>query len=229
MPDVVLDSLQCYNCHKYLSVKPVMICNGKIFCGRCQTSGIREDGGVESKYNVLVDSMLFKCINRFEGCSKLLTVDEVLQHEKTCKSQLYSCPLCRKGSSRLPSYLFLHHVKTFHEKSVLRSNRFVVDLKKSNFTTYLYQKENFLFFIDIYVLDNRIKLSARYIGGGFQHFEIVYQKFSVEKSRDNVIKIQRRKCLHFNENNLIRKFVSIYVGDVEKGYVNVEFEFDVPC
>lgn len=89
IPDRILDDLICDVCNRYLSVKPVKIYRDKqVKCGRCSK---KEDEGVTSLYHILAQNSLFKCINRFDGCNKLLAYLEVRTHEETCKGkQAYS-------------------------------------------------------------------------------------------------------------------------------------------
>ncbi|CAH0545904.1 unnamed protein product [Brassicogethes aeneus] len=96
LPDQVLGEMVCSECWKYLSVLPVLAYpNRTVRCGRCIEE---DDGGVPSQ---VFPTSLFKCVNRYEGCTSLLLPEQVKEHEKICTSKnLDDCPLCTE--SKMP-------------------------------------------------------------------------------------------------------------------------------
>ncbi|CAH0549658.1 unnamed protein product [Brassicogethes aeneus] len=135
VPEKALDNLVCFECFKYVSVKPVKLyINKAMRCGRC----VKEtDGGVESKVNLLYGNMLFKCHNRYEGCTKLLLPSQVQDHEKICRSEAYFCPLC--PNSKMPPFFMLEHFKHQHRRSFLEKPSASVDIGRETNNYYLYR------------------------------------------------------------------------------------------
>lgn len=139
-----LDALVCSSCYKYLSVLPVkQYGKGIIKCGRCSKP---EDKGVESVYNILADVFLFKCVNSYSGCRKLLRVSEVLLHEEKCFKESYTCPKCSQIENG--SYQLIHHYKNRHRRNVFVNNvsRLLStnDIINNNFICVV---RNFIFFV----------------------------------------------------------------------------------
>uniref|UniRef100_A0A6P7FMQ9 Uncharacterized protein LOC114332061 isoform X4 n=1 Tax=Diabrotica virgifera virgifera TaxID=50390 RepID=A0A6P7FMQ9_DIAVI len=114
LPDNILETLLCSFCHKYLSVKPVKVYpNRLIQCGRCvdnKEHSIYKSEGVESLYGKMAENILFKCVNRFDGCRHLLTYSQVRDHEQVCFEKIHQCPICGEKTA---SFLMLRH---FHSK-----------------------------------------------------------------------------------------------------------------
>lgn len=119
--DDVLETLICYNCKNYLSVKPVKVYpNRHIQCGRCSTD---HDDGIVSIYDTLAELGFFQCINRYEGCDKVLRYAEVPQHEMTCTSNKYKC-FC--GTVVTGLLAFIAHFQGNHKNSILKTPSFEV-------------------------------------------------------------------------------------------------------
>ncbi|KAG5891639.1 hypothetical protein JTB14_001809 [Gonioctena quinquepunctata] len=160
----MLKNLVCDSCDKYLSVKPVkMYPDRTIKCGRCSKDG---DEGVVSLFGKIADQGLFKCINRYDGCSVLLTYLQVPDHEKECKSTTYLCPVCLE-SNDIPIYLLMKHFEKKHKANVLSRPCFNIrsyGTSEENHI-FLYEQEDTLFFIKYKLeLDGFLLLSASQVG-----------------------------------------------------------------
>lgn len=140
----MLKKLRCSVCERYLSVLPVKVYPNRVIkCGRCCEDN---DGGTESFYNNVVKNYLFKCVNRYEKCNKLLAVCEVLEHEKRCISGAYHCPKCEYKFSGSAFHLLLHYSNQ-HPKSILRNCNFSVKVKQNFHEKYLHIVNDNLFFV----------------------------------------------------------------------------------
>lgn len=140
----MLKNLRCSVCDKYLSVLPVKVYPNRVIkCGRCCEDN---DGGTESLYNNVVKNYLFKCINRYEKCNKLLTVSEVAEHEKECISGSYHCPKCEYKFSGSAYHLLLHYANQ-HPKSIVKNCNFSVKVKQNICDRYLHLVKDNIFFI----------------------------------------------------------------------------------
>ncbi|CAH1102897.1 unnamed protein product [Psylliodes chrysocephalus] len=150
LPDTVLESCVCNFCDKFLSVQPVKIYkNHTIKCGRCSK---KDDNGTKSIYNIIAANGIFKCINRFEGCRKMLRHYEVLEHEKQCLGNTICCPLC-PGLCGLRIFWMIFHFKKCHIDKYLKKPCFTINRDKIN-NTYLFRKDDNLFFISYKIQDN---------------------------------------------------------------------------
>lgn len=103
----LLSELKCKQCSKFLSVLPVYYCSavGNI-CGRCISTvdWMISNGTLERAvaYEAVAKFLIFPCINYDNGCQDKLRVDEVEQHEKTCKAVPLPCPFnIQLGSTSL--------------------------------------------------------------------------------------------------------------------------------
>lgn len=115
------DKLLCSQCQKYLSVLPVKVYkDGCIKCGRCTKNN---DEGVISLYEKIAQYCLFRCLNRYEGCRKLLLGSEVAKHEETCIGRNCSCPNC-EINTQMTGQELIQHFKQNHNNCLLRSNFF---------------------------------------------------------------------------------------------------------
>ncbi|CAH1104348.1 unnamed protein product [Psylliodes chrysocephalus] len=137
----------CDYCHKSLSVTPVKVYpNRRIKCGRCSTSNDEEeDNGVNSMYNQIATRIFFECINKFDGCTKLLQSSEVVKHEKTCLSKTFVCPICLK---EMFTFLIIPHFKLNHPESLLEKPNFQITDLKNIEKIFLYQLESDLLFVN---------------------------------------------------------------------------------
>lgn len=160
VPDKVLENSVCSNCGKYLSVLPVTISkNYKKICGRC----VGVEVGVQSAYNKLAEEMLFKCVNCYEGCRKLLLPNQVVEHEETCKSNKYECPLC--ANVWIPSYAMKQHFGEHHSGLVITNPSFTINKTVDTFKTLMYYTDKHIFFIHVSLdVDNELSLRADCLG-----------------------------------------------------------------
>lgn len=160
VPENLLHTSLCSNCGKYLSVLPVTVLpNLKIICGRCVDVG----HGVRSNYDKLAEKMLFKCVNRYEGCSRLLLPSEVSQHEEECSSKNYECALCT--NMWIPSYRMIQHFKEHHNNAVIYKPEFKIDTQLDTRKTFIYYTDRHIFFIRVAVdFDNKLTLGASCLG-----------------------------------------------------------------
>ncbi|KAG5878759.1 hypothetical protein JTB14_012129 [Gonioctena quinquepunctata] len=176
IPDELLDTLHCDLCHKVLSVGPVKVYpNRKTKCGRCSED---KDKGVVSKYGLIADHCLFKCLNRFDGCRQLLTPNQVIDHETTCKSNSIVCPVCPK-IREIPTYMLIKHFKEHHRDYVLTTPSFKVDTTKPDIKIYLYRSNDSLFYIEFKSTSvGTISLNTFYLGEQ-EEAERTKQKFAI--------------------------------------------------
>lgn len=160
VPDKVLENSVCSNCGKYLSVLPVTISkNYKKICGRC----VGVEVGVQSAYNKLAEEMLFKCVNCYEGCRKLLLPNQVVEHEEPCKSNKYECPLC--ANVWIPSYAMKQHFGEHHSGLVITNPSFTINKTVDTFKTLMYYTDKHIFFIHVSLdVDNELSLRADCLG-----------------------------------------------------------------
>lgn len=189
VPDNVLDLLLCDKCHRYLSVKPVKVGKRNILCGRCVEE--KNDEFVESFYRFFAEDALFKCVNHFDGCDKLLPHDQVIKHEKHCKSEEYACLLCPNNCPKVPIYMLYYHVRTRHVNSLLNKNSFSVKLTHLKGNTFFYRFENYLFFIkeSFNSSDKSIFLCVVGVGKFFDTFNLV-TTFSITLENNSVFRFQ---------------------------------------
>ncbi|XP_050517208.1 uncharacterized protein LOC114339586 isoform X3 [Diabrotica virgifera virgifera] len=197
IPDNILDTLLCSFCHKYLSVKPVKIYpNRRIQCGRCvdvdkKEPALQKSQGVESLYGKIAEHVLFKCVNRFDGCRELLTYSQVRDHEKICLEKNYKCPIC---DEEMASFMMFQHFHFKHKNAVLDCPTLVFNLKDylEMPSVYIYQEGDNLFFLYISYSksENTLKLDLVYMGS-FKLAKNIYHEFTVgseNKEFDIVLK-----------------------------------------
>uniref|UniRef100_A0A6P7HF91 Uncharacterized protein LOC114347965 n=1 Tax=Diabrotica virgifera virgifera TaxID=50390 RepID=A0A6P7HF91_DIAVI len=133
-------------------------------------------GGVESLYGKMIETCLFKCINRFDGCRELLTYSQVLDHEKVCVGKIHKCPICNE---EVTSFLMVRHFISNHKDAILDCPAFVFNM--NNYLempgTYLYQEEDNLFFLYISYSqsENAIRLELVYMGSDKMATSITHQ------------------------------------------------------
>ncbi|KAJ8927944.1 hypothetical protein NQ314_019577 [Rhamnusium bicolor] len=171
VPDTILENLTCKMCCKYLTVSPIGVHpEGGNVCGRClygkksPPSSLFEYEGDLNFYTILdliplsllgyasYAKSLFPCVNRFEGCSKLLPFSSIRNHEITCIYTKYKCPLCQfegVGSQ------LIQHFKTGHKRYLSSDDPiFILNLDNDVCETYLYRAKNMLFLVKVqYVKD----------------------------------------------------------------------------
>uniref|UniRef100_A0A6P7GZU7 Uncharacterized protein LOC114344354 n=1 Tax=Diabrotica virgifera virgifera TaxID=50390 RepID=A0A6P7GZU7_DIAVI len=206
LPDKVLDTLICSFCHKYLSVKPITVYpNRDVECGRCKvTKNHKKRGtGVESLYGKIIETCLFKCINRFDGCRELLTYSQVLDHEKVCLEKIHKCPICHE---EMNSFLMVRHFNSNHKDAILDCPAFVFNM--NNYlempSIYLYQEEDNLFFLYIGYSksENIIKLELVYMGSDKMARNIYHQFAVTSENKEFDIKF-KTKPSHANEFSVV--------------------------
>ncbi|CAH0548896.1 unnamed protein product [Brassicogethes aeneus] len=163
VPDKVLDEMICSECSKYLSVLPVRAYpNRDTKCGRCIEE---DDNGAPSQVNKVIPTMLFKCYNRYEGCTSLLLPDQVEEHEKSCISKnFHMCPLC--SDSNMPPYLMLAHFKKYHRCYLLKRPVVQINGTIDSDKYFLYCTENMIFMLNISVdtKKSKIFLDSKLVG-----------------------------------------------------------------
>ncbi|CAH0559250.1 unnamed protein product [Brassicogethes aeneus] len=141
IPEKELQNLICGECGNYLSVLPVREDENKKYCGRCNKVG--KTSNFQNKYK----NGLFRCINRYDGCNKLLTFEQTVQHEEICKFASKSCPICPRFSCNTLS-LILHFCE-FHPNNILYSLKIEFSRMEDQKETYLYCSINELCFIHV--------------------------------------------------------------------------------
>ncbi|KAG5873020.1 hypothetical protein JTB14_037634 [Gonioctena quinquepunctata] len=197
LPDELLDTMVCDSCHKCLSVGPVKVYpNRRPRCGRCSEDG---DGGAISRYGLIAEQALFKCVNRFDGCRQLLIFAEVADHESTCRNKMYICPICLV-TRKVPGFLLVEHFRDNHSDYFLDSALFKVDITSvgPSIKTYLYRKEDNLFLIEYKSthLDS-IRLNIFYFGEK-KRAEKMTQKFILHSTDDSTkIETEIKSCIAF--------------------------------
>lgn len=171
VPDIVLENLTCKICYKYLTVSPIGVHpDGGNVCGRCLY-------GKKSSPTCLFECMeeldcrsfegfiplvllgyatypeaLFPCVNRFEGCNKLLPFSAIKSHEQMCVYKKFQCPLCQfqgVGSQ------LIQHFRMGHKKYLSSENSvFTLKLDNDLAETYLFRNGTMLFLMKVeYIKD----------------------------------------------------------------------------
>ncbi|CAH0548042.1 unnamed protein product [Brassicogethes aeneus] len=230
VPDQILDTMVCSKCSKYLSVLPVhMYPNGEKKCGRCIEEG---DHGMPSQVNKVFPTMLFKCSNRYEGCTDLLLPEQVTDHEKSCVSRYFdTCPLC--PDLKMPPYTYIYmmveHFKKRYRHYFLKKPTFQINVNIESDNYYLYIAEDMVFMLNVLVdttrhrifLDNRLlgsKTMAKKINQQFRIQDITTElkpcKTTLEGSF--FIPIDKIKKQGIISCELILKFDVVKFGVVKK-------------
>lgn len=156
IPENLLENLVCDGCKKYLSVGPIKVyASRRVLCHRCVKNSYCDatDGAVNSLYNRIADQLIFPCINRYEGCSDLLSYKDMLSHEKKCVSGSYKCPNC-KATPPFSAFEFLGHFKSYHRDDILKQPVVKLLSHESVDKDYLFVKGNFLFLIHVSLMKN---------------------------------------------------------------------------
>ncbi|XP_072398917.1 uncharacterized protein [Diabrotica undecimpunctata] len=200
IPDNILETLLCSFCHKYLSVKPVKVYpNRLIQCGRCvddKEQSIHKSAGIESLYGIIAENILFKCVNKFDGCRELLKYSQVWHHEQVCLEKIQKCPICYE---EMGSFLMLRHFRSNHKDAVLDFPAFVFNLNahlEIMTSVYIYQEEDNLFFLYISYTKSKdiIKLHLVYMGG-FKRAKNIYHQFTLSsENKEFDIVLNSKSC-----------------------------------
>lgn len=227
IPDNILETLICRNCKNYLSARPVKVYpNRHVCCGRCSSEN---DGGVISIYDAVAQQGLFKCINRYEGCDKILKYTEVLEHEKTCTSRTYRCLCTTTTFGLLP---FMNHFKEMHKNSILNAPSFEILNSGRNFTKqYLYVLNHVIFLINFMIfrtVDHTKVISFHAVHLG-SHSDKIFQKYILytqnNGKKENRHVTKRKLC---SSNVLVprNRIVVVNYGIEFNQTLLVEFELD---
>lgn len=157
IPGNDLRKLVCSNCGKYLSVLPIKTTIKGDVCGRC--SDIRgAKSSVENRYK----EGLFRCINWYDGCNKLISFENSKKHEEKCTSVSHACPICPSFSCT--TLEMMHHYKQYHKSHFVNSYKVTCDVSEEKSQTYLYYSDVVLCFWYLQFEDK--KLSARCVSLG---------------------------------------------------------------
>ncbi|CAG9821278.1 unnamed protein product [Phaedon cochleariae] len=203
IPDKILDTLICDICNKYLSVQPVKVYpNRRIKCGRCVRNKKQGDG-VISLFGLIADECLFKCINRFDGCREILLYSQVKDHERTCISKLYMCPICPEPNE-LPSLLLEQHFHKKHEQYVLKYPVFFPNLNalSESSEVFLYSLEDSLFFVYFIYShsEDNMRFNISFLGNCEQAGSVI-QQFWISDNEAVEISTEKRPCTCFEMEN----------------------------
>ncbi|XP_050514811.1 uncharacterized protein LOC126890037 [Diabrotica virgifera virgifera] len=199
IPDSILETLLCSFCHKYLSVKPIKVYpNRLIQCGRCvdnKEQSNHKSGGAESLYGIIAENILFKCVNKFDGCRKLLKYSGVWHHEQVCLEKIHKCPIC---SEEITSFLMMRHFHSHHKDAILDYPALVFNLNDHLQIprAYIYQEEDNLFFLYISYSksENAIKLDFVYMGS-YERAKNIYHQFTVSsENKEFDIVLNQKSC-----------------------------------
>uniref|UniRef100_A0A6P7FMM2 Uncharacterized protein LOC114330888 isoform X1 n=1 Tax=Diabrotica virgifera virgifera TaxID=50390 RepID=A0A6P7FMM2_DIAVI len=222
LPDNILETLLCNFCHKYLSVKPVKVYPNRLMqCGRCNENEEHSNHimlqAVESQYGKIAENILFKCINRFDGCRELLRYSEVQDHEQVCLKKIHKCPICFE---EMASFLVLRHFRSNHKDAILDFPGFNFKLNDhlEMPSAYLYQEGDNLFFLYVCYRksENTIKLDLVYMGN-IEHAKNTYHQFSVSSEHKEFdIVLDPKPCTN--------DFVVVDISKMSN-FVQIKFKF----
>lgn len=105
----LLHDLECPVCTEYM-YPPIVLCsNGHNICKRCKDKvdvcpSCR--GQLTNIRNVILENIArrqnFPCVNRERGCSAILPMDQILEHQAVCKYGKIKCPLNKIQSETCP-------------------------------------------------------------------------------------------------------------------------------
>ncbi|KAG5883399.1 hypothetical protein JTB14_031288 [Gonioctena quinquepunctata] len=199
LPDQILDNMNCDFCHKILSIAPVKVYrNGERKCGRCSEV---DDNGVVSRYGLIANHCLFKCVNRFDGCRELLTFSDVAEHESKCKSKTIVCPLCPRIEN-VPIFMLIKHFEDNHQGCFLATPSFKVDVTATQTKMFLYRAKDNLFFIEFKnSLIDTISLNTYYVGEQKKAVQMK-QKFIVSFGDDlKKVETETKACVPFGHED----------------------------
>ncbi|XP_074038506.1 uncharacterized protein [Leptinotarsa decemlineata] len=223
IPDEMLETITCSQCLKFLSIGPVKVYrNRKFKCGRCVKDN---DYGVISKCGLILERGLFKCVNRFDGCKQLLAFDKVAEHEDTCKSTTYECPICVEATN-IPTFLMIGHFKEKHRGCFLEKPCFKVDLTTSR-QVHLYQNGDNLFFVECQITSEDVDLEVFFVGN-HQQAESTKVEFIIHRRSNGIdnMDIRNQKCSSYRsiQSMSIASITSI----LESEFIFVEFQLSCP-
>lgn len=220
-PEAIQERFRCNSCEKYCSVKPVQIYqDGSVKCGRCFQP---KDDGAVSLFNKCMDTGIwhFYCINRWDGCDKVLHCLKVLQHEQFCHIDDITCPVCK---ILIPSLLVHKHIIKCHSKYLINRPEIIINIgSNNNENFYFYTQQNRVFII-IYRLNRSEKillLAIFYIGSKGRSKNIV-QKITMYEGADQIFDGSPRNCHTYDpEDDELTPYEIINITD---GSVRIHFE-----
>lgn len=239
--DEILENSYCNECYKYLTVAPIGVHpKGGNICGRCLYGDGHYPPNTLFEYTDFFDDFFplelfcfascnkgfFPCINRFDGCDKLLSFHEIRQHEKFCKVPKIQCPFCcYKGVGSQ----MLQHFKIDHSHKVLCNdrNRFYLNFAENINNVYLYRSsKNILFFVKIkYRLDisqisfdilslasifSSACIRLDFLYGKTNKFSLISDNLNVEKDKNYNITMKIDNFEMFEAKNIFCSFNVIF-------------------
>ncbi|XP_030753773.1 uncharacterized protein LOC115880635 [Sitophilus oryzae] len=237
IPDKILDNLICQKCFSYLTVLPVtLLSNGLQLCGRCTQHKTRLQNHSPTPLVVLQNPVatqdveytipivlyayassqtLFPCINRYEGCPKYLTIDQIEFHEASCVVSKTKCPKCE---FRGVASQFIQHFKHIHREYYKGRADFTLNHRNIYNNIFLYRRFNVILIVNCLYLENLNRMLLEVFNIAKQHCEGVV-KINLELKCEGQ---REKKCI-----NIISK--RIYVDS--KCSYNISFNigdcFDV--
>ncbi|XP_074038244.1 uncharacterized protein [Leptinotarsa decemlineata] len=219
VPDEHLERQTCDVCHKFLTVAPVKIYrNKKTKCGRCSKAD--DDGNI-----IPPVTGAFKCVNRFDGCRKLLKIVDVVNHEKRCLSQAHLCPLC-KSPKTIPTYMMIKHFQEHHESNLLKKSSIRVAMNQPDRRIFLHRVKDNLFFVEYNNMSAEIlELDTIYLG---RNAEKVTCRFTVYFG-DDVCKMETipMKCTDYGKPNATTCKFRAPLGSPQYAFVQIRIDLGV--
>ncbi|KAJ8929375.1 hypothetical protein NQ314_017956 [Rhamnusium bicolor] len=157
LSDKVLSQQICTKCLNYLSVGPVLVSRGgKILCGRCSNNSNTTSNVLKySLYNLVAEKLIFKCINHYVGCEKLLLFNETIEHEKDCKEVKLKCHFCNYEGNGCQ---LRHHFDNEHPNFVMKDDAFKINFEIEHFQHVIFIKDSCILCIAILMETNLIKI-----------------------------------------------------------------------
>ncbi|KAJ3662723.1 hypothetical protein Zmor_007055 [Zophobas morio] len=213
IPDQVLETLICRLCDKYLTVGPISVHpEGGNICGRCHGK-VNTTSQCLFECDSVVDLIeqvnipytifgyvnhFFPCVNRYEGCSKLLAFDDISKHEILCQAKKIKCRCCNNyegtGSQQL------NHFRTKHPLNFFDKVYFRFPLNE-RYSTNLIKRGEDLFFLYFEInnekekIDFFVKPTSRYLDDDIDFFcllkdpadgEIIDQTSLTKRKREGI-------------------------------------------
>ncbi|XP_074025865.1 uncharacterized protein [Leptinotarsa decemlineata] len=221
IPDDVLEKLICNTCFKYLSVKPVTVYfDGTIRCGRCSQNGL---GGLVSLFELVADKCLFKCVNRRDGCQKLLRNSQVYEHEKVCKAEWYDCPYC--PFMKIPTSLLVRHFEENHRERLLETPDIQVKVDEQGVQKmYLYQMHDHLFYIEVEHTESGFDINTWQLR--MKEKQTVKQNFVIISQENTFLADRELDVVNYSEPSRKYSISRQQIGTSETFTVRIILSFD---
>ncbi|KYB28317.1 hypothetical protein TcasGA2_TC032619 [Tribolium castaneum] len=226
IPDQVLEAYTCRLCDKYLTVIPISIHpEGGNICGRCQSKVTKQSHCLFECDSDLLEQInlpyaifgyvnhLFPCVNRYEGCDRLLTFDEISNHETTCPSRKIICKYCNYEGTGCQQ---LNHFKTKHPLNFFDRIYFRFPLDHHSHSMNLIKRGHELFFLYFEIDDEKQKVTflveptRKSLGEDIDFFCLL--KDAEHEDVFNQTTISRRKTdgichtIYFKEEQFLKEF-----------------------